>query len=262
MHLCVLSSRTTHSSICCIWTLFICVCYHRNLSLHELNSKDLVITVKNEIWEYRLIGLVNNILYGRSLCDNIDVSSRLDDPTSKNLPMTSWVINPATAFWFVLDPSKLILLDSQSGGSHFMHCEVVVQEWDVGWLAFHSSHDCFVIIMVSQQEKCISLTSFLTFYILRWTVVISTTPVSVAKWRLWSSTLTAMPRLKEWCFVQGLFSISSQKKETISNMRWFEEVTWRWTLSWKKRANSRGTAAASGASGHTCSSSSREEWRR
>ena len=41
MHLCVLSSRTTHSSICCIWTWFICVCYHQNLSLHELNNSSL-----------------------------------------------------------------------------------------------------------------------------------------------------------------------------------------------------------------------------
>ena len=39
MHLCLLSSRTTHSSICCIWTYFICVCYHQNLSLHELNRE-------------------------------------------------------------------------------------------------------------------------------------------------------------------------------------------------------------------------------
>jgi len=38
MHLYLLSSRTTHSSICCIWTYFICVCYHQNLSLRELNN--------------------------------------------------------------------------------------------------------------------------------------------------------------------------------------------------------------------------------
>ena len=33
---------------------------------------------------------------------------------------------------------------------------------------------------------------------------------------------------------QRLFSNSSQKKETISNMSWFEGLTWRWTLSWTR----------------------------
>jgi len=33
---------------------------------------------------------------------------------------------------------------------------------------------------------------------------------------------------------QELFSISSQKTETISNMGWFEGLTWRWTLSWRR----------------------------
>jgi len=37
---------------------------------------------------------------------------------------------------------------------------------------------------------------------------------------------------------QGLFSISSQKKETISNVGWFEGLTWRWTLSWKRELTS------------------------
>jgi len=31
-----------------------------------------------------------------------------------------------------------------------------------------------------------------------------------------------------------LFGISSQQKEIISNMGWFEGQTWRWTLSWTR----------------------------
>ena len=31
-----------------------------------------------------------------------------------------------------------------------------------------------------------------------------------------------------------LYRISSQKKELISSMGWFEGLTWRWTLSWKR----------------------------
>jgi len=32
-----------------------------------------------------------------------------------------------------------------------------------------------------------------------------------------------------------LYSISSQKEESVSNMGWFEVGTWRWTLSWIRK---------------------------
>ena len=53
-----------------------------------------------------------------------------------------------------------------------------------------------------------------------------------SKIRFWLDPWVRNAPLKQ--VFSRLFFVSSQKKETISNMGWFEGHTWRWTLSWRR----------------------------
>jgi len=54
-----------------------------------------------------------------------------------------------------------------------------------------------------------------------------------AKIRFWEDVCIKNEALK--VKFARLYKISSQKKELIVNMGWYEGENWRWTLSWKMR---------------------------
>ena len=53
-----------------------------------------------------------------------------------------------------------------------------------------------------------------------------------SKLRFWLDPWAKEEPLKQ--VYNRLFIVSSQKRETISNMGWFEGQTWRWTLTWQR----------------------------
>ena len=55
------------------------------------------------------------------------------------------------------------------------------------------------------------------------------------KIRFWEDTWIGEASLQQT--FPTLYKVSTQKKEMISNMGWFEGNTWRWVLSWKRMLN-------------------------